>query len=213
MERMRVRRAGTADIETVGRAYAAGARDEAVMAWVTDGYPEVAAAFLAEHAPKLIERAVLDDEVWIAGPADEVWSVSVWQHVGDAHRYETEAGEAAELAAAAPEMRPMVRLAAVTELVARTHPREFPHRYLQSIVTVPQHRGRGAGAAILAARLPATGEPAYLEASTERSAALYARCGFVRTGAELSLPDGGPTLIPMWFRGPSPVPGVGAAAG
>jgi len=213
MAKMRVRRAGTADIETVGRAYAAGARDEAVTAWVTDGYPDIAAAFLTDHAPKIIERAVRDDEVWVAGPGDEVWSVSVWHHVGDVERYEAEARETAGMAATAPEIRPMVRIAAVTELVARTHPREFPHRYLQSIVTVPEHRGRGAGAAILAARLPAAEEPVYLEASTERSAALYARCGFVRTGRDLPLPDDGPILIPMWFRGHSPVPGAGTAAG
>ncbi|MBF6357207.1 GNAT family N-acetyltransferase [Nocardia higoensis] len=210
---MRVRRADAADVEAVGRAYAAGAQDEAVTAWVTEGYPDVAAAFRAEHAPKVIERAVREDEVWVAGPEQEVWSVSVWHHVTAVDRYEAEAREIAEMASTASRIRPMVRLAAVTALVARTHPREFPHRYLQSIVTVPQHRGRGAGAAILAARLSEAAEPVYLEASTERSAALYERCGFVRTGGAFALPDGGPVLIPMWFRGRSPARDAQTSAG
>ncbi|WP_084495506.1 GNAT family N-acetyltransferase [Nocardia shimofusensis] len=210
---MRVRRAAAADVEAVGRAYAAGAQDEVVTAWVTEGYPDVATAFRAEHAPKVIERAVREDEVWIAGPGEEVWSVSVWHHVTAVDRYEAEARETAEMASRAQQMRPMVRLAAVTELVAQSHPREFPHRYLQSIVTVPEHRGQGAGAAILTARLPAAAEPVYLEASTQRSAALYERCGFVRTGHTLALPEGGPVLIPMWFRGRSPVPDAQTSAG
>ncbi|WP_245545765.1 GNAT family N-acetyltransferase [Nocardia higoensis] len=208
-----MRRAGFDDVETVGRVYARSAQDEAVTAWVTDGYPDIAAAFRDEQAPELIERAVREDEVWIAGPGREVWSVSVWHHVTAIDRYEAEARENAKMAAAAPEIRPIVRLAAVTALVARTHPREFPHRYLQSIVTAPEYRSRGAGAAILAARLPASGVPVYLEASTERSAALYERCGFVRSGAGLPLPDDGPVLVPMWFRGRSPLPGGRADAG
>jgi len=211
---MRVRRAGLADVATVGRVYAHAAQDEAVTAWVTEGFPDIAAAFRDEHAPKMIERAVDGgDEVWVAGPGDEVWAVSVWHRVTDTGRYRTEAGETARMADGAPEVRPLVRLAAVTELVARTHPREFPHRYLQSIVTVPERRGRGAGAAILAAVLSEAREPAYLEASTERSARLYERCGFARSGAVLPLPDGGPVLIPMWRRGRSPLPGDGQPAG
>jgi hypothetical protein len=40
------------------------------------------------------------------------------------------------------------------------------------------------------------GVPAYLEASSKRSAVLYERLGFVHMGV-LELPDGGPPLWPM----------------
>ncbi len=45
-------------------------------------------------------------------------------------------------------------------------------------------------------RCDADGVSAYLEASSERSAALYERLGFVHLGV-LELPDEGPSLWPM----------------
>ena len=45
--------------------------------------------------------------------------------------------------------------------------------------------------------LDAEGIPAYLEASTVRSRALYERHGFEVTG-EFNLPSGGPPLWQMW---------------
>lgn len=124
--------------------------------------------------------------------------------VTSADRVLAEAAEAQALADAAPEVRPFQRLATLTALLAREHPREFPHLYVQVIAAVPQHRGSGAGGAILADRLKAAsdaGVPAFLEASTEDSARLYTRRGFVRDTVTHTLPDRGPTLIPMWFRG------------
>ncbi|MCP2278818.1 GNAT family N-acetyltransferase [Nocardia amikacinitolerans] len=199
-----VRRAGIQEMDAVAAAFARGSADEAVTAWVVADHPEVAEAFRSEHAPRLVERALREDEVWLAGTDDEIWAVSLWQKVTSADRVRAEAAEARAMAAAVPNVRPLERLVAVTALLAEHHPREFPHRYLQAIVTVPEHRGKGAGGAILADRIKAysdASETAFLEASTERSSRLYARNGFVRTGVTHTLPDGGPTLIPMWFRG------------
>jgi hypothetical protein len=44
-------------------------------------------------------------------------------------------------------------------------------------------------------RADSAGLPAYIEASTQRSASLYERLGFVHMGA-LELPEGGP---PVWL--------------
>ena len=44
-------------------------------------------------------------------------------------------------------------------------------------------------------RAESAGLPAYIEASSQRSAALYERLGFVHVGA-LELPEGGP---PLWL--------------
>lgn len=45
-------------------------------------------------------------------------------------------------------------------------------------------------------RADAVGLPAYIEASSKRSAALYERLGFVHTGV-FELPGGGPPVWPM----------------
>ena len=70
---------------------------------------------------------------------------------------------------------------------------------------VPEAQGRGRGATLLRHmldRCDAESMPAYLEATTERSRALYALHGFEVT-EELRLPGGGPPLWPMW-REPGP---------
>jgi uncharacterized protein YjiS (DUF1127 family) len=63
----------------------------------------------------------------------------------------------------------------------------------------PEAQGRGAGSALLArglARADAEGLPAYLEATSRRNAALYARHGFeVQAIVEA---EGYPEIILMW---------------
>lgn len=56
-----------------------------------------------------------------------------------------------------------------------------PHWYILAVGVGPEHQGRGLGSALLAPtleRCDRDGLPAYLEASSERSAALYQRLGF-----------------------------------
>ncbi|WP_063061627.1 GNAT family N-acetyltransferase [Nocardia sienata] len=196
-----VRRAGTSDREALMKAFRKSTPDEAVTAWIMRDYSME--EFLEEWAPQIIDRGLREDEVWVAGADGEIWAVSIWQKLTSADRLLADAVTARERAQRAPELRPLQRSAYVTELLAREHPRRFPHSYLELISTVPEYRGRGAGAAILTERtrqLRAAGLPAYLEASTERSSRLYTRQGFVRTGETYTLPEEGPTLIPMWFE-------------
>ncbi|WP_051499154.1 GNAT family N-acetyltransferase [Nocardia sp. BMG51109] len=200
-----VRRAEPAEARTVAQVFAAAAADEAVSAWVMDGHPDVAESFREQYMPDMIARALSEDEIWVAGAGDDIWTVSVWQTVTSPDRARQEAQQSRELFDAMPR-RPFRRMAAVTAAIAEHHPQRFPHRYLQAIVTLPGHRGSGAGGALLADRIRAAteaGVPAYLEASTERSARLYARHGFERTGDPIPLPENGPILIPMWFPGRS----------
>lgn len=73
-----------------------------------------------------------------------------------------------------------------------------PHFYLHLIGARDRARGQGLGSVLLErvlALCDAEGRPAYLEASTTRSAALYARHGFVETAAIEFAP--GVTLRPM----------------
>nr|MDT0657722.1 GNAT family N-acetyltransferase [Micromonospora sp. DSM 115978] len=84
---------------------------------------------------------------------------------------------------------------------AARHP-HVPHVYLSSMGTLPARRGLGPGSAMLRHgldRARGLGLPVYLEASTSRNHALYARHGFVDLGPPLPLPEGGPVLRPMWY--------------
>jgi GNAT superfamily N-acetyltransferase len=81
------------------------------------------------------------------------------------------------------------------------HHRELPpHWYLLYLGTIPGRQSQGVGSALLRAVLTecdADRTPAYLEASCERNRELYRRHGFMPQ-EPLALPDGGPTMYPMW---------------
>jgi ribosomal protein S18 acetylase RimI-like enzyme len=79
------------------------------------------------------------------------------------------------------------------------HPEE-PHWYLAVLGSDTSVRGKGYGHALMRSRLDridAEHAPAYLESSKYQNIAYYQRFGFEVTG-EIVLPDGGPTLWPMW---------------
>jgi ribosomal protein S18 acetylase RimI-like enzyme len=89
-------------------------------------------------------------------------------------------------------------LSAGMMLQGSLHPEE-PHWYLPWIGVRPEAQGKGVGSALLArglARADADGLPAYLEATSRRNAALYARYGFeVRAIVEA---EAYPEIILMW---------------
>jgi len=88
---------------------------------------------------------------------------------------------------------------AVSDMMKAAHPEE-PHWYLAVIGSDPDVRGKGFGNALMRSRLDrcdAEYAPAYLESSNPDNVPYYERFGFEVTG-ELQLPDGGPSLIPMW---------------
>ena len=89
------------------------------------------------------------------------------------------------------------RASRLQKFFERSHLQE-PHYYVRTLGVATRFQGRGVGTALLRRtldRCDQEGVPAYLEASTERSAALYERLGFVHLG-ELRVPDG-PPFWPM----------------
>jgi GNAT superfamily N-acetyltransferase len=87
----------------------------------------------------------------------------------------------------------------VIELMKRHHPEE-PHWYLAVIGSDVTVRGKGYGQALMHSRLDrvdAEHAPAYLESSKPENVPYYQRFGFEVTG-EIVLPNGGPTVWPMW---------------
>jgi GNAT superfamily N-acetyltransferase len=106
------------------------------------------------------------------------------------------------------EVRPMIRvlgrrlplaLRSRLRMEAR-HPKAPPHWYLAVLGVDPTSQGRGLGSKLMhpvLERLDRESTPAYLEASTPRSRALYERHGFEVTG-EMNLPANGPPIWLMW---------------
>jgi len=87
----------------------------------------------------------------------------------------------------------------VMELMEEHHPEEL-HWYLMVIGSDPSVRGAGFGQALMRSRLDrcdAEGAPAYLENTNPKNESYYLRFGFEVT-AEIKLPDGGPSMWPMW---------------
>ncbi len=78
------------------------------------------------------------------------------------------------------------------------HLRE-PHFYVRTVGVRTALQGQGVGSALMQPtleRADSAGLPTYIEASSERSAALYERLGFLHMGV-LELPDAGPPVWPM----------------
>lgn len=83
----------------------------------------------------------------------------------------------------------------------RRHPRQ-PSYYFRDIAVLPEKQGRGLGSALMRPTLDRCDReelPAYLEATTERSAALYERLGFQLTD---ELRVGGSPPLRLMIRPP-----------
>ena len=80
------------------------------------------------------------------------------------------------------------------------HDYNEPGWYLAVIGSDTLARGKGYGQALMQSRLDrvdAEHAPAYLESSNAENVPYYQRSGFEVTG-EIVIPEGGPTLWPMW---------------
>jgi GNAT superfamily N-acetyltransferase len=83
--------------------------------------------------------------------------------------------------------------------VAEQHHPDEPHYYVRWVGVRPHLQRQGLGTALMQPALAQCDQEnaaAYIEASTERSAALYGRLGFEHLGV-VQLPDGGPRIWPM----------------
>jgi ribosomal protein S18 acetylase RimI-like enzyme len=100
--------------------------------------------------------------------------------------------------------RSLTRAIRAQRVMEEHHPTE-QHYYVRWVAVRPELRDLGLGRALMQPVLDRSDQerlPAYIEASSERSAALYERLGFVHDGV-YSLPDGGPPIWPMTRPAPA----------
>lgn len=81
------------------------------------------------------------------------------------------------------------------------HPHGVDHHYLAMLAVRPDRQGHGLGTAMIEAHhegLDRDGVAAYLEAAGPRQRRMYERAGYRDHPGPYQLPDGGPSLYPMW---------------
>lgn len=196
---MTVRRARRSDARGIAGAFGRAFHDDPVMRWIfpddTQRTARLTSMFAAlarhDHLPFRASEVAADGGA-ITGAA--LWDPPGRRETAWWHRL-------VSIPTLMGVMRDRLRFgAAVESILARERPDE-PHWYLSIIGTDPAAMGRGIGTELLRsglARCDAAGIPAYLEASDpERGVAYYERFGFRVTG-KIVVPDGGPTLLPMW---------------
>jgi GNAT superfamily N-acetyltransferase len=171
------------DIETAVRVLTAAFADDPLARWLLPGDQAGAAGDIvfgplahasAAHGELVVTPDATAAAVWLPRPADPPDP----QPVADA----------------------LAHLRTFMELTGARHPTGTAHLYLALLGVVPAAPGRGLGGALLRERLgcaDTAGMPAYLEATSRSSRALYERHGFRDTGDPIHLPDG-PTVWPMW---------------
>ena len=186
------------DIRAVSAALARAFQDDPVMTWML---PD--AALRAKRLPRLFavlmrHHSLAGGGAVVARDRSVVAAASLWDPPGrwKHSRWENLRSLPALLVAFGPRLS---RGNQAVERIRRVHPAE-PHWYLAVIGSDPTVRGMGFGAALMRSRLDrcdAEHAPAYLESSNPDNVPYYLRFGFEVSG-EITLPDGGPTLWPMW---------------
>ncbi|MFJ8623364.1 hypothetical protein ACIRD3_10995 [Kitasatospora sp. NPDC093550] len=208
--RTAVRRARPDEAPALARLLADAFADDALMLWAfpdPDHRARVLPAFFRVH----LEQCLAHQGVMVAHEDTAYGRLlgamlflppGVWEDPGHADGAATRAlTEAIDAGRHGESAR---RLAAITHLQQRRHPRHRPHFYLAFIGVRPDARSAGVAEAMFSAVLAevdTAGQAAYAETSSPGGARLVAGHGFTRFGDPIALPGGGPRLAPVW-RGP-----------
>ena len=201
-----VRRAREADIDTVARILAAAFDDDPVFNWFIrqdERHGEATERLLRGGA----ERAVREHgECYLL--ADER-GAAVWQPPDFEAPPPTPEQRERLVAGICDTAEGRRRSAQFAELMAEHHPAEPPNFYLGAIGVLPAVQRGGLGSLLIRAvldRCDREGIPASLISTRERNLPLYERHGFV-VSARVELPEGGPSLWPMWREPRAEQPG------
>jgi GNAT superfamily N-acetyltransferase len=196
-----IRAATPADTPTLARALAAAFEDDPIFAWLLPDKRKRLKKLLRFFTLEVGDIVIPTGSAWMSPDASGAClelPPNKWRmpfHLQALH---------------APDFVAVIGLSLPRALITITkmeskHLRE-PHRYVPYVGVAPESQGQGLGTTLLGRtteRADAQGLPTYLEATSERNAALYARLGFQHLGPFTVL--GSPPLWPM-RRPPSPPP-------
>jgi GNAT superfamily N-acetyltransferase len=191
--------ASSADVAPLARALAAAFEDDPIFAWLLPDERRRPDRLLRFFTLELESVVLPSGTAWMSPEASGAclelppgkWRMPL----------QTQAVHAPQFVAVFGRSLPRA-LITITQM-ERRHLRE-PHFYVPYVGVAPEGQGKGLGTKLLGRttkRADAAGLPTYLEATSERNAALYERLGFEHLGAFAVL--GSPPLWPM-RRPPSP---------
>jgi ribosomal protein S18 acetylase RimI-like enzyme len=193
-----VRASCKADVGELSVVLARAFHDDPVMVWMLPNVVRRARALPRMFATMTRHHFLPGGGAEVAGRDDAIGGATLWDPPG---RWKTPQKEEWLMKPAfVTAFRSRIPAAQKVADVMKEHHPEEPHWYLMVIGTDPSVRGKGFGEALMHSRLDrcdAEHAPAYLEASKPELVPYYRRFGFEVTG-EIKLPDGGPSMWPMW---------------
>ena len=185
--------AGASDIAALARALAAAFEDDPIFGWLLPDERRRPDRLLRFFTLEIGDVVLPSGAAWMS-PASSGACLELppgkWRMP-----LRTQARHAPQFAAVFGRSLPRA-LITITKM-ERLHLRE-PHFYVPYVGVAPEAQGAGLGTKLLGRtveRADAAGLPTYLEATSERNAALYERLGFEHLGAFTVL--GSPPLWPM----------------
>lgn len=192
-----VRPATVEDLDLLARIAGEGFYDDPVMTWALPDddrrLAQLTVMFRGLAEDCLPERG----HVLVADAA----SACFWRDPTFDHHAEADAGTEGDGGGDGPSpFSPdeQARFGILSTAMHEAHPGDA-HWYLNVVATLPSHRSRGLGAAVLApilAEADAAGVPCYLESTNPRNRTLYHRHGFEDMG-DIQLDDG-VSMRQMW---------------
>ncbi|WP_328407172.1 GNAT family N-acetyltransferase [Nocardia sp. NBC_00403] len=197
IRRSQIRRATATDASRIAELIAVAFHSLEVAAWLVPDSGERAHVLPANFGIG-IDQALSDGEIHLLDDeSGELAATAVWwpQPAGPTSPpgdYTTRLAAACGPATG--------RFQVLDQRFADSHPHTVAHHYLVYLATRPDLQGRGLGTALLRyhhSHLDNHRVPAFLDASSPISRALYQRHGYECLGAPFRLPDG-PPMWPMW---------------
>lgn len=197
-----MRRVRSSEREVAATVLAEAFADDPMMGWLAgfDRDPARRLRHLFAHSlgVALARPEHLVDAIDDAGDVSEPAAVALWYEVDGCATSKLDVVRMVPAAVRTFGVR-LPRAIRVLSMIEKVHP-TVPHRHLAFIGVRPSAQGRGFGGALLAAMTDdcdLRGVPAYLESSSPRNEALYARYGFVSQGP-IAVPDSAPPVTAMW---------------
>ncbi|MFI5760243.1 GNAT family N-acetyltransferase [Streptomyces sp. NPDC051563] len=193
-----IRQAGPSDRDAVARLLDEAFRSDPVSSWVFPD-PEHRAAVHGKFLGVFVDVALAEGRIDYAADGS---AAALWLRIpaADPEAEPVEDEIPARMRAVADPDNERCELVGL--LTGEVHPTAEEHEYLLMIAVAPGRQGEGLGTELIRPvleRCDREGVPAYLEASSERSKALYERLGWQFTGEAVRLPDG-PLMWPMWRK-------------